>query len=402
MKSSISRRNFITLAASSALALTLNNVHGKNINNFDDQQKSNNFQKFNKNQTLINSEKTDNGTLPNLKFSFKDAHIRYGSGGWTRQVTKREIKISHTIAGVNMRLYCGGIRELHWHKESEWAYMIYGKARITALDVEGKFFIKDIQAGDLWYFPSAIPHSIQGMEPDGCEFLLVFDNGNFDEDSTFLLSDWLKHVPIKILSKNFNLPEHIFYNLPTTKNKYIFSGKISNYNEISNNIKKKDKSATKFYHNLYKQNPIALSGGTVRIADSSNFFISKTISAALIELQPKAIRELHWHPNNDEWQYYISGTGKLGIFASSNESRTYNVKQYDVVSIPYGMGHYIENIGNTLLIFLEIFKSSYYSDISLNQWLSNTPKFLLEQHLNINKKFIKNICLQKNKQLIIS
>ena len=41
-------------------------------------------------------------------------------------------------------------------------------------------------------FPSGIPHSIQGLDSDvdGCEILLVFDNGNFSEDSTFLLIDW--------------------------------------------------------------------------------------------------------------------------------------------------------------------------------------------------------------------
>jgi oxalate decarboxylase len=147
------------------------------------------------NPDMLNPPATDSGTLPNLRFSFADAHMRQSSGGWTRQVTSRELGVSKSIAGVNMRLNAGGIRELHWHKQAEWAYMFYGTARITAIDAEGRNFVDEVGVGDLWYFPGGIPHSIQGLAPDGCEFLLVFDDGDFDEDSTFLLSDWFKHVP---------------------------------------------------------------------------------------------------------------------------------------------------------------------------------------------------------------
>jgi oxalate decarboxylase len=129
---------------------------------------------------------TDHGTVPNLKFPFSQSHMRLERGGWTRQVTERELGISKNIAGVDMRLNTGGVRELHWHKAAEWAYMLYGRARITAVDQDGRNFADDVGVGDLWYFPAGIPHSIQGLEPDGCEFLLVFDDGSFSEDNTFL------------------------------------------------------------------------------------------------------------------------------------------------------------------------------------------------------------------------
>lgn len=90
-----------------------------------------------------------------------------------------------------MRLGEGVIRELHWHKEAEWAYVLDGKVRVTALDYEGGNFIEDLEKGDLWYFPSGIPHSLQGLSPNGTEFLLIFDDGRFSEESTFILSDWL-------------------------------------------------------------------------------------------------------------------------------------------------------------------------------------------------------------------
>ncbi len=84
-----------------------------------------------------------------------------------------------------MRLTAGGVREMHWHKEGEWAYMLKGRARITAVDQNLCAFQADVGEGEGWFFPAGIPHSIQGLEGDGCEFLLVFDDGDFDENSTF-------------------------------------------------------------------------------------------------------------------------------------------------------------------------------------------------------------------------
>ena len=143
------------------------------------------------------SPPTDSGTVKPFKYSFALARKRVESGGWTRQVTARELPVSTTIAGVEMRLTAGGVRELHWHVEAEWAIMLNGNARITAVDQEGKSFVSDVGEGDLWLFPPGIPHSIQGLGPDGCRFLLVFDDGNFDEFHTFLITDWLAHTPRK-------------------------------------------------------------------------------------------------------------------------------------------------------------------------------------------------------------
>src|ERR1700733_3040598 len=178
------------------------------------------------NPDILSPPATDHGTLPNLRFSFDDSHMRLESGGWTRQVTARELGISKNIAGVNMRLNSGGVRELHWHKAAEWSYMLYGTARITAIDAEGRNFVDDVGVGDLWYFPPGIPHSIQGLGPDGCEFLLVFDDGDFDEDDTFLISDWFKHVPNEVLGKNFGVPATLFGHTPSPSERYIFSAQV--------------------------------------------------------------------------------------------------------------------------------------------------------------------------------
>jgi oxalate decarboxylase len=342
-----------------------------------------NLERDRQNPDLLVPPPTDHGTLPNLRFSFSDAHMREETGGWTRQVTVRELGISKDLAGVNMRLNAGGIRELHWHKAAEWAYMLYGTARITAIDAQGHNFVDDVGVGDLWYFPPGIPHSIQGLNPDGCEFLLVFDDGDFDEDNTFLLSDWFKHTPNEVLSKNFGVPGSSFAHLPDPSELYIFAAPVPGPLE-SDKIAGATPVSSGFSHKMLAQQPIRTKSGSVRITDTSVFAVSKTISAALVEVLPGGLRELHWHPNNNEWQYYIEGQARMGVFAASGQARTFDFQAGDVGYVPFAMGHYIENTGSMPLRFLEVFKSSYYADVSLNQWLALTPPELVSAHLRLD------------------
>src|SRR5262249_43416786 len=130
---------------------------------------------------------TDRGVPQTFWSSFSIMHRRIQDGGWSRQVNVQDFPISKEIAGVNMRLTAGGIRELHWHKADEWALMLSGNCRLTALNVDGSPYVADVAAGDLSYFPAGIPHSLQGLGPDGCEFLLVFGDGRFSEEDTTLV-----------------------------------------------------------------------------------------------------------------------------------------------------------------------------------------------------------------------
>jgi oxalate decarboxylase len=126
--------------------------------------------------------------------------------------------------------------------------------------------------------------------------------------------------------------------------------------------------------------------------------VSKAIAAARIEVEPGAIRELHWHPNADEWQYYLSGQGRMTIFASGGKSRTFDYQAGDVGYAPRDMGHYVENTGDEPLVFLALFRSDHYADISLAQWLGVLPPELVKAHLNVDDKFIAN--LPKNELLV--
>jgi oxalate decarboxylase len=351
------------------------------------------------NPDLLASPYTDSGTIPNLKFSFAAARNRLLTGGWAREVTVRELPVATELAGVNMRLKPGGIREMHWHKEAEWAFMLAGRARITAVDHQGRTFIDDVGEGDLWNFPSVIPHSIQGLE-EGCEFLLVFDNGSFSENETFLITDLFKHTPRDVLAKNFGVTEDAFAHIPidVEHERYIFAGKVPG--SIAADVVQSPAGLVPqtFSHRMMAQEPITVAGGWVRITDSLNFPAATTIAAALVNIEPGGMRELHWHPN-DEWQYYIAGRGRMTVFASSGRARTFNYQAGDVGYVPFAMAHYVQNLGEEPLRFLEMFRSARFADVSLNQWMALTPPELVKAHLNLDPPTMA--ALQKDKPIIV-
>jgi oxalate decarboxylase len=331
---------------------------------------------------------TDSKSLiPTFKYPFSLANKRAYKGGWSREVTVRELPVSKTMAGVNMRLTAGGIRELHWHTAAEWSIMLYGAARITAIDRDGKSFVADVKKDDLWYFPTGIPHSIQGLGPDGAEFMLVFDDGEFSESETVLLSDSVSHLPREVLSKNFGVPEPALKNLPRQE-LFIFQAAVPGPLEADQRAAagSRGKSPVDFAFRTMEMPPTKRTkGGEVRIVDSSNFKVSTAVAMAMVTVHPGGMRELHWHPNASEWQYYISGKARMTVVSTGNRARTMDFQAGDVGYVEQTLLHYIENTGDTDLVFLEMFKSSFYQDLSLSQWLANTPPELVMAHLNIDK-----------------
>ncbi len=344
---------------------------------------------------------TDHGDSPSFKYSFSLSHNRREEGGWARQVTIRDFPISREMAGVNMRLLPGGIRELHWHLPAEWSYMLYGSARITAVDRRGKSFVRDVKKGDLWYFPSGIPHSIQGLDPDGAEFLLVFDDGAFSEFDTFQITDWMAHTPREALSKNLGVSASALDPIPKHE-LYIFKAPVPGPLAADQQAAAGAHGTVDepYSYELLAQPPTKRTqSGEVRIADSTNFKASKTIAAAFVSVRPGGMRELHWHPNADEWQYYVAGKGRMSLFAAGGRARTMDFDPGDVGYVPRSMGHYIENIGTTDLTFLEIFRTDEYMDISLSDWISHTPPELVAQHLRLDRATLNAI--PKDKLVIV-
>ncbi|MDB6094409.1 MAG: oxalate decarboxylase [Verrucomicrobia bacterium] len=340
---------------------------------------------------------TDAGGYPTFKYPFAFANKRLHDGGWSREVTVRELPVAKAMAGVNMRLTAGGVRELHWHTAGEWAIMLYGTARITGIDMDGRSFVSDVKKYDLWYFPSGMPHSIQGLGPDGAEFLLVFDDGTFSEFGTVLLSDTMRHTPSEVIAKNFNLPEASFKDLPQ-RELFIFQAEVPGALGPDQNAAAGTSGASRqdfAFRTMALPVAKRTKGGEVRIVDSSAFKVSTTIAMAMVTVRPGGLRELHWHPNSDEWQYFISGTGRMTVMASGSRSRTMDFQAGDVGYVEKTLGHYVENTGDTDLVFLEMFRSASYQDFSLSEWLAHTPPELVMAHLHIDRATYDAISKEK-------
>ena len=339
---------------------------------------------------------TDHGEVPSFWQSFATAHRRVEEGGWSRQVTVTDFPLSKEIAGVNMRLIAGGVRELHWHEASEWSIILNGNLRLTAIDNAGRSYVKDLTKGDLWLFPAGTPHSIQGLGPDGCEFLLVFDDGKFSEGDTTLLSDWLRHTPPEVLVKNWGVTEKEIegvYKVPQDGH-FIFPVPVPGplAQEQQTAAANKPHSDVAFDFSLRSMPPtFQTKSGEVRVVDSQNFPVNQALAAAHVVIKPGGLRELHWHQNAAEWQYYLSGKGRMTVFFNGGKARTANFNAGDVGYVPRTFGHYIENTGDTDLIYLEMFKADRYQDLALSDWLAHTPPELVMAHLNLSRETLQKI-----------
>ena len=224
-----------------------------------------------------------------------------------------------------MRLSAGGIRELHWHQAAEWAIMTYGTCRVTVLDTQGRPYVADVKAGDLWYFPPGAPHSLQGLGPDGCEFVICFDDGHASEFNTLLVTDWFAHTPPEVLAKNFGVPAEAFAKIPL-HNLWIFQGTRARRScRRPRGGRQECRSAALPVHLSARQLDAAEAERRRQPSASPTAPTSRsprTSPPALVTVPPGGIREMHWHPNADEWQYYIKGKARMTVFNTGPNALT--------------------------------------------------------------------------------
>ncbi|KAB2572184.1 Cupin 1 [Lasiodiplodia theobromae] len=345
---------------------------------------------------------TDSGDVPNAKWPLGLSHNRLGlkSSGWARQQNVNQMPVAKAMAGVDMRLEPNAYRELHWHKQNEWALVLNGSVRIASMEQNGQSFIDDLQEGDVWFFPAGEPHSIQALA-NGCEFLLIFDDGTFSEDNTFLVSELFERNPLEVLAKNFRTNVDAFKNLPKGE-LYIFPGTPAPANISEQNSTGPAGSIPmeqSYSYHLSKQEPYRVPGGTVKIIDPKSFPIAKNFAAALFTVEPGAMRELHWHTTSDEWTYFISGQGRVTVYDAPEASATFDFSAGDVGYVPVPFSHYIENTGTEPLVYLEVLLADAYQDVSVAQWLGLTPAQVVKDHLGVDDEFIAK--LPKTKQFIL-
>ncbi|MGE3809078.1 MAG: cupin domain-containing protein [Gemmataceae bacterium] len=311
--------------------------------------------------------------LPTFKFALEKSRGKVIDGNTAKEATVEQLPISKGIAGVSMGLQPGGMRELHWHATAaEWAFVNKGRVRTTVLGPYDQAQINDYEPGDVWYFPRGHGHMLECLGDEPCHFILIFDNGYFSEFGTFSITDWIGHAAPALLAKNFRLPEATFKDFPR-KEVYFADGQVPPAKTPPTHGPTAAAPQTHKYRLLANDPHIDNKGGKLWLVDARNFPISKTITGAVLELEPGALRELHWHPTADEWQYVLEGKMSMTMFGSHGRYRTEVLEQGDVGYMPQGYGHSIENVGDKPCRILIGFNSGSYEDIDLSAWIAANP-----------------------------
>jgi oxalate decarboxylase len=315
--------------------------------------------------------------LPTFKFELEKSEGKVIGKSYGKEATVKQLPISKGIAGVSMKLEPGAMRELHWHATAaEWAFVIEGRVRTTVIDPQGNADMNDFGPGNVWYFPRGHGHMLECLGDKPTHFILIFDNGYFSEFGTFSISDWIGHTPKALLAKNFGVPESAFEGFPKDE-VYFARGPVP---PVEQQIPLQGRRLPPQTHKfeLLEQAPHALyKGGKEWRVDSSRFPVSKTVTGVVLDLDPGALRELHWHPTADEWQYVIEGNISVTMFGSHGRVRTETLGKGDVAYIPQGYGHSIENIGEKSCRVLIGFNTGVYETIDLSQWIAGNPPDVL-------------------------
>jgi oxalate decarboxylase len=330
-------------------------------------------------------------SLPNFKFDLERATGWSGAGGSAVQHTIDQFPVCKSFAAVSMRLEPGALRELHWHAVSaEWAYVVTGRCRVTVIAPSGDAEVSDFGPGDVWYFPRGHGHSIQGLGTEECHFLLVMDDGRFSEFGTFSVTDWMSKTPPDVLAQNLNLTAADIARLPKEE-VYIVQSDVPPDTPPAVRNSAQLPSQLNHKYRLGASPLISFDGGTERVVTAQQFPISTTITGVVMTLKPGGLRELHWHPNADEWQYYLKGRSRIGIFAAHGSYREEEFGPGQVAFIDRGFGHYIKQVGNEETQILIAFNSPDYQEISLSGWLASNPLKLLEDNFGVDAGMIEKL-----------
>jgi oxalate decarboxylase len=335
----------------------------------------------------------DGDELPTFKFELEKSEGKVIAGNSAREATVKQLPISKGIAGVSMRLEPGGMRELHWHAlAAEWAFVIEGNCRTTVIDPDGGSETNDFEPGDIWYFPRGHGHSVHCLGDRPCHFILVFDNGYFSEFGTFSVTDWIGHSPPSLLAKNLGLPESAFAKFPRDE-VYFARGPIppATITPDHRNALHSPPDTHKF--RMLAQAPRTVQpGGREWRVGQERFPISKTITGVILDLDPGGLRELHWHPNADEWQYVISGQVRETLFGSHGRYRIETLDKGDVGYVPTGYGHSLENTSDASPARVLIaFNTGHHEAIELSMWLAGNPDYLLEANFGIPSSWVAQL-----------
>lgn len=131
-------------------------------------------------------------------------------------------------------------------------------------------------------------------------------------------------------------------------------------------------------HGAASQKPVTSKAcSTIQLATARELQASFNMAGGLIHLEPGDMRQLHWHPNADEWQYLLRGEMELSVFASEGKASMSRLVSGDVGYVPKGYGHALLNSSSKPVDILVVFNEGDYQSIDLDDWIASNPDSVL-------------------------
>uniref|UniRef100_A0A383W9E2 Cupin type-1 domain-containing protein n=1 Tax=Tetradesmus obliquus TaxID=3088 RepID=A0A383W9E2_TETOB len=318
-------------------------------------------------------------------------------GGRFKASTNATLSAS-TIAGALFQLKPGGLRELHWHDVAEWAVVIDGACMGTATD-ESKLHPSDtwnFTAGDLWYFPANVPHSIVGLGPSGCTYITGYNAPDFNELTSFSASSWLATVPLATLAQALGIStaaaQRILDGNAGGKPSFIPQGSLRQMLAQAPSLPVQFPKLIHRYPLLQNTHEVVNADGSyVNMADVTRFPVATDMSGAIVRIAPGGMRQLHWHLNFDEWQFVINGTLEVGVFTEPGQSAGGVLQPGDLGFAPRGSGHYLRNIGQQMAHVVLIFNAGLFTNVDVGNFLGTVPPAYVAASLNISDAAAREI-----------
>jgi len=133
-----------------------------------------------------------------------------------------------------------------------------------------------------------------------------------------------------------------------------------------------------------------LDGGTRAMANKDNFSILKGMALYSLRLDSRGVREPHWHPNADELSYCLSGRALMTIFSPGAGHDTFTVDSGEIVFVPKGYLHHIENIGHSETKFAISFNHEKPEDIGISGSTGSIPDKVLGATFGLGAEYFSN------------
>ncbi len=228
-----------------------------------------------------------------------------------------------------MRLTAGSYRELHWHTSDEWTIVFTGTTRVTLMQPDGRCLSMMLQRAISGTSRPAIRIRFKALARTVQTSSWSLMTVRFQRKYVFI-SESLVHTPPEVIQKNMGWNMDSFNKLPSTQ-LYLFpSTESASLEEDKHALGDGLETVNQYTYKLSQQKPdVVHTGGSLKLVDVTRFPIANKICATQVTLKPGGLRKMHWHPNSDEWQYWIRGKGRMTIASTGARTRTMDFNAND-------------------------------------------------------------------------